>query len=49
MKRITLISILLALLLVIPALATEATTYTWDSVTFELTSVTEDLDDWGSQ
>ena len=50
MKRITLISILLVLLLVVPALATEASpTYTWDSVTFELTSVTEDLGDWGSQ
>lgn len=50
MKRITLISILLTLLLVVPALATEASpTYTWDSVTFELTSITEDLGDWGSQ
>ena len=49
MKRITLISILLVLLLVVPALATEANTYTWDSVTFELTSVTEDFGDWGSQ
>ena len=50
MKRITFISILLALLLVVPALATEASpTYTWDNVTFELTSITEDLGDWGSQ
>ena len=50
MKRITIILILLALLPVVPALATEASpTYTWDSVTFELTSVTEDLGDWGSQ
>ena len=51
MKRIAFISILLALLLALPALATEADTdtYTWDSVTFELTSVTEDLGDWGSQ
>lgn len=51
MKRIALIALLLTLLLALPALATEADTdtYTWDGVTFELTSVTEDLGDWGSQ
>ena len=49
MKRFTLISILLVLLLVVPVLATEASTYTWDSATFKLTSVTEDLGDWGNQ